>query len=141
MDKVLDLAETARKDFDADAVHDLRVALRRCRTMAETLSEVNPDPGWRKLKKASKPLFQNLGRLRDCQVERGWVKKIGGSGDALAPSRSALSFWSASERCAASSASSFSLRPHEQSLQARRRLPGLRARCARRMLFFCSFSQ
>ena len=83
MDKVLDLAETARKDFDADAVHDLRVALRRCRTMAETLSEVNPDPGWRKLKKASKPLFQNLGRLRDCQVERDWVKKIGGSGDAF----------------------------------------------------------
>jgi CHAD domain-containing protein len=64
-------------------VHDLRVALRRCRTMAETLSEVNPDPGWRKLKKASKPLFQNLGRLRDCQVEREWVKKIGGPGDAF----------------------------------------------------------
>jgi CHAD domain-containing protein len=83
MDNVLEFAEKAREDFDADAVHDLRVALRRCRTMAETLSEVNPDPGWRKLKKASKPLFQNLGRLRDCQVERDWVKKIGGSGDAF----------------------------------------------------------
>lgn len=83
MDKVLDCTDRAREGFDADAVHDLRVALRRCRTMADTLSEVNPDPGWRKMKKASKPLFQNLGRLRDCQVERDWVKKIGGPGDAF----------------------------------------------------------
>jgi CHAD domain-containing protein len=83
MDKVLDLSVKAREEFEADAVHDLRVAMRRCRTMAESLSEVNPDPGWRKLKKASKPLFQNLGRLRDCQVERDWVKRIGGSGDAF----------------------------------------------------------
>jgi CHAD domain-containing protein len=81
MGKVLDLAEKAREDFDADVVHDLRVAMRRCRTMADTLSEVNPDPGWRKMKKASKPLFHNLGRLRDCQIEREWAKKIGGSGD------------------------------------------------------------
>jgi CHAD domain-containing protein len=82
MEKVLDLSEKAREDFDIDTVHDLRVAMRRCRTMADTLSEVNPDPGWRKMKKASRPLFQSLGRLRDCQIERDWVKKIGGSGDA-----------------------------------------------------------
>jgi CHAD domain-containing protein len=81
MNKVLELSDKAREDFDADAVHDLRVALRRCRTMADALSEVNPDPGWRKLKKASKSLFQDLGNLRDCQVERDWVKQLGGSGD------------------------------------------------------------
>jgi CHAD domain-containing protein len=83
MGKTLELAETAAKDFDADAVHDLRVAMRRCRTMADALAEVNPDPGWRKMKKASKPVFQDLGKLRDCQIEQEWVKKVGGRGDAF----------------------------------------------------------
>jgi CHAD domain-containing protein len=81
MDCVLELAERVRDDWDADTVHDLRVALRRCRTMAEALSEVNPGPGWRKLKKASREIFDSLGKLRDMQVERGWVKQLGPSGD------------------------------------------------------------
>ena len=81
MDRVLERAEQAQRDWDADDVHDLRVALRRCRTMAEALDEVNPSPGWRKLKKASRDLFHALGELRDIQVERGWLKRLGPSGD------------------------------------------------------------
>ncbi len=81
MTRVLDLSENAREKWDEDAVHDLRVALRRCRTMADALTQVNPDPGWRKMKKSARPVFRALGRLRDRQVERGWVKKLGGSGD------------------------------------------------------------
>jgi len=81
MDRVLDRAEQAGRGWDADDVHDLRVALRRCRTMAEALGEVNPSPGWRRLKKASRDLFHALGELRDVQVERGWLKKLGPSGD------------------------------------------------------------
>ncbi len=81
MNRVLELSETARERWDEDAVHDLRVALRRCRTMADVLTQVNPDPGWRKLKKSARPVFQALGRLRDRQVERRWAKKLGGSGD------------------------------------------------------------
>ena len=81
MDRVLERAELARRDWDADDVHDLRVALRRSRTMADALSEVNPGPGWRKLKKASRDIFHALGELRDTQVERGWVKRLGPSGD------------------------------------------------------------
>ena len=50
MERVLLKAEEARHGWDANAVHDLRVALRRCRTMADALSEVNPGPGWRKKK-------------------------------------------------------------------------------------------
>jgi CHAD domain-containing protein len=81
MERVLDRADQAAREWDADDVHDLRVALRRCRTMAEALDEVNPSPGWRKLKKTSRDLFHALGELRDVQVERGWLKKLGPSGD------------------------------------------------------------
>src|SRR5580658_968479 len=81
MNRALEKADELRPNWDADDVHDVRVALRRCRTMADTLREVNPDPGWRKLKKASKELFHTLGDLRDTQVEQEWVEKLGSRGD------------------------------------------------------------
>jgi CHAD domain-containing protein len=83
MDRVLLKAEEARRGWNADAVHDLRVALRRCRTMAEALSEVNPGPGWRKLKKASRGMFHALGVLRDTQVEKEGVRKLGAPDDPI----------------------------------------------------------
>ncbi len=81
MGRVLERIDQVQQGFDADDVHDLRVALRRCRTMSDALSEVNPGPGWRKLKKASRELFHVLGELRDCQVERDWLRKLGPPGD------------------------------------------------------------
>jgi len=81
MQRVLDKAAGIEPDWDADEVHDLRVALRRCRTMAEALSEVSAGSGWRKLKKGSRGLFHTLGALRDTQVQRAWVKKLGSAGD------------------------------------------------------------
>jgi CHAD domain-containing protein len=81
MERALEKAERVRRDWDAGEVHDLRVALRRCRTMAETLKEVNPDPGWRKVKKSSRKLFHTLGELRNAQVGREWIKKLGTPGD------------------------------------------------------------
>jgi len=83
MERVLLKSEEARRGWSADAVHDLRVALRRCRTMAEALSEVNPGTGWRKLKKSSRGLFHALGVLRDTQVEREWVRKLGAPDDPI----------------------------------------------------------
>ena len=83
MERVLERASQVRRGWDADDVHDLRVAIRRCRTMADALSEVNPGPGWRKLKKASGDPFRALGELRDTQVQRGWVKKLGPPGDVV----------------------------------------------------------
>jgi len=76
MNRVIDRAAKARK-FNSDDIHDLRVALRRCRTMADALSEVNPSPGWRKLKKATGSLFHILGELRDVQVMSTWTKQFG----------------------------------------------------------------
>jgi len=81
MDRVLERASQAKDGWDPEAVHDLRVALRRCRTIADALSEVNPGPGWRKLKRTSRDLFRALGDLRDTQVLRGRVKKLAQPGD------------------------------------------------------------
>jgi len=83
MNKALEGLDDLRPDWDPDDVHDTRVALRRCRTMAEALREVNPDPGWRKLKKATKGVFHSLGDLRDAQIEREWVRKLGAPGDSV----------------------------------------------------------
>jgi CHAD domain-containing protein len=83
MGKTLERVGDLRPDWEADDVHGVRVALRRCRTMAETLREVNPDPRWRKLKKQSKQLFHSLGDLRDAQVELEWIRKLGQPGDAV----------------------------------------------------------
>lgn len=65
------------KDFDSDPVHDLRVALRRCRSLADGLKALDPEPAWKDMKKAGKRLFQRLGELRDTQVMMGWVQKFG----------------------------------------------------------------
>jgi len=83
MNKALEGLDDLRPDWDPDDVHDTRVALRRCRTMAEAVREVNPDPGWRKLKKATKRVFHSLGDLRDTQIEKEWVKKFGAPGDSV----------------------------------------------------------
>src|ERR1700727_1672143 len=83
MSRVAELAGKVQDGWDVDDIHDLRMAMRRCRSMAESLSEVNPDPGWRKLKKATRKLFRALGELRDTQVKLFWVKKLGPASDPL----------------------------------------------------------
>lgn len=83
MERVSERAARVTASWDAKSVHDLRVALRRCRTMAEALSEVNPDSGWRKIKKYSRDLFRALGELRDTQVEREWIKKLAPPGESV----------------------------------------------------------
>ncbi len=74
-------ADRVRTDFSADAVHDLRVALRRCRSMASVLAEVVPIPYWQAVKKASRKLFRRLGDLRDTQVMIEWVKTLAPDSD------------------------------------------------------------
>ncbi len=81
MSRVIDRAAKAQHGLNVNDVHDLRVALRRCRTMADALSEVNPSPGWRKIKKASSAMFHTLGELRDVQVMAERVKRLGSAGD------------------------------------------------------------
>ncbi|MDE3108849.1 MAG: CHAD domain-containing protein [Acidobacteriota bacterium] len=76
MSRVIERADRTGLGFDIDDVHDLRVALRRCRTMADVLREVNPHAGWQKLKKTTSAAFHALGELRDVQVMSTQVKKL-----------------------------------------------------------------
>jgi exopolyphosphatase/guanosine-5'-triphosphate,3'-diphosphate pyrophosphatase len=82
MERVVAEAQKTRADFAADPVHDLRVALRRCRSMAESFRAVDPDPAWNKMRKAGKAVFSALGELRDCQVLMEWIAKLSGKDDA-----------------------------------------------------------
>jgi CHAD domain-containing protein len=68
--------ENVRHTFDPESVHDLRVALRRCRSMADGLMALDPNPAWRKMKSQSKRLFQLMGALRDVQVMKEWIQRF-----------------------------------------------------------------
>jgi CHAD domain-containing protein len=76
VDRVIQELENVRSSPDADAVHDLRVAIRRCRSVASVMAEVDPHPAWPAMRKISRKLFRGLGALRDAQVMDEWVKKL-----------------------------------------------------------------
>jgi CHAD domain-containing protein len=76
MERVLVECDRAADGFDADAVHDLRVALRRCRSLADGLMAIDPNSSWKDMKKSGKKLFQALGELRDMQVMQEWIEKL-----------------------------------------------------------------
>jgi CHAD domain-containing protein len=83
--RVMEECESASHDFAADPVHDLRVAIRRCRSMADGFLSVDPDPGWKQMKRMAKPLFASLGELRDVQVMMEWVDKLSSADDPARP--------------------------------------------------------
>ena len=74
--RVLEECEHVSADFAPDPVHDLRVSLRRCRSLADGLMALDPDPNWKAMKKAGKRLFQRLGDLRDIQIMMEWIEKL-----------------------------------------------------------------
>jgi CHAD domain-containing protein len=76
MDRVVKELEHVRSSPDPDAVHDLRVAIRRCRSVAAVMEEVDPDAAWPEMRKVARKLFRGLGALRDAQVMDEWVKKL-----------------------------------------------------------------
>ena len=83
MDRVIKELENVRSSPDADAVHDLRVAIRRCRSVAAVMEEVDPDPAWPAMRKVARKLFRGLGALRDAQVMNEWVKKLAPETDSV----------------------------------------------------------
>ena len=82
-ERVLEEADKASQNFAADPVHDLRVAIRRCRSMADGFLSIDPDPAWKEMKKLGKGLFASLGELRDTQVMIEWVEKLSNEDDPL----------------------------------------------------------
>jgi CHAD domain-containing protein len=66
----------ARKDLDEKSIHDLRVALRRCRSLAEGFSTLDPHLAWRQLEKVCKKQQRGLTDLRDTQVMRELAERL-----------------------------------------------------------------
>ncbi len=81
MDRTLKELDKVREAPDSDAVHDLRVAIRRCRSLAAVMEEVDPDPAWPKMRKLGRKLFRQLGELRDAQVLEEWTRKLSSEAD------------------------------------------------------------
>jgi CHAD domain-containing protein len=89
MDRVLkeleNLRDAARNSADVeDAVHDLRTSIRRCRSIAKVMEEVDPDPAWLEMRDTAKRLFHGLGALRDAHVMNTWVQKLATADDPIA---------------------------------------------------------
>jgi CHAD domain-containing protein len=81
MERVIHEWHRAAADLAPDPVHDLRVALRRCRSMADGLIAISSDRSFKDMKKAGRQLFRALGELRDVQVMTEWVEKLGSQDD------------------------------------------------------------
>ncbi len=84
MERVLQECDHAGSDLAPDPVHDLRVALRRCRSLSDGMMAIDFDPSWRAMKKAGRKLFRALGDLRDLHVMLEWLGKLGDPDDPVA---------------------------------------------------------
>jgi CHAD domain-containing protein len=83
MQRVLQQLKALQSTPDKDAVHDLRVAIRRCRSVAAVMREVDPSPAWHQMRSLPKRLFRKLGELRDTQIMDEWVSAHGAENDKL----------------------------------------------------------
>ena len=83
MKRTLDELGELRREATPDAVHDLRVALRRCRSVAAAIEEIDPHPDWAEMRDCARRLFRSLGSLRDAQVMEEWVGRIQPEEDSL----------------------------------------------------------
>ena len=81
MQEVSDQCEKVSRDFSSDPVHDLRTALRRCRSMADGFMVFDRHPSWKKMKRAAKEVFSSLGELRDTQVMKQWIEELAPESD------------------------------------------------------------
>ena len=83
MERVLKELEKVQTAPDEEAVHDLRVAIRRCRSVAAVMEEVDPDSAWPEMRKLPRKLFRELGELRDTQVLEEWTKSLSAENDPI----------------------------------------------------------
>jgi CHAD domain-containing protein len=83
MKRTLEELVELRSNPTADTVHDVRVALRRCRSVAAAIQEIDPHPDWQEMRDCARKLFRSLGDLRDAQVMVEWFKQLHPEDDPL----------------------------------------------------------
>jgi CHAD domain-containing protein len=82
LDQVLEEHSKVGGALLPEPVHDLRVSLRRCILIADVMRDLDPEAGWKAMRKSARRTFQRLGTLRDTQVLMDWVAKLGVPGEA-----------------------------------------------------------
>jgi CHAD domain-containing protein len=73
--------DRAQHDISPEAVHDLRVALRRCLSIADLHMAFDPLDDWGEMRRKGRKLFKRLDELRDTQVMMEWIVRLVGSQD------------------------------------------------------------
>src|SRR5438552_1953900 len=61
-------ANRAARTGDADAVHDLRVAIRRLSRCLRTFAQFYPDNSWKRMRRSMQALMASAGSVRDCDI-------------------------------------------------------------------------
>src|SRR4029077_15237131 len=59
------------------------VSLRRCRSVAAAVEEIDPHPDWQEMRSCARKLFRSMGELRDAQILEGWLQELQPEEDAL----------------------------------------------------------
>jgi len=83
MKRTLEELANLRSEPNVDTVHDLRVSLRRCRSVAAVIEEVDPHPDWEEVRGIARKLFRALGEWRDAQVTAEWLNQLQPESDPL----------------------------------------------------------
>jgi CHAD domain-containing protein len=83
MEDVLELRKRLARELEEEPIHDLRVALRRCRTIAQGMRPNGNAGPWRKLDRRARKLLHALGPLRDSQVLAALVERTAPRGGRL----------------------------------------------------------
>jgi CHAD domain-containing protein len=84
MNRVLKEHARLHSEWTPEPVHNVRVALRRCILIADSMRDLDPGSEWKPMRKAGKLLFRRLGAVRDTQVLVELVEKMVPVGDASA---------------------------------------------------------
>jgi CHAD domain-containing protein len=74
--RVLREQKLVQESFAPEPIHDLRVALRRCRSLAEGLSTLDDSREWKRLQRCAKDLQDELADLRDVYVWKQHVRRL-----------------------------------------------------------------
>jgi CHAD domain-containing protein len=71
------VSRASRSGKDAEAIHDLRVAIRRLSRCLRVFAEFYPGDSWKKIRKELAELMQSAGRVRDRDVVLALLEEAG----------------------------------------------------------------
>jgi CHAD domain-containing protein len=79
--------DRAAQSADADAIHDLRVAVRRLSRCLRVFAQFYPGRSWKKLRRELSVLMDSAGAVRDCDIAVTLLAEAGLSARSGAVSR------------------------------------------------------